>query len=113
MIVGAFLDPAVGHGIMTGLGGTLVELYKDVAYAHVPLSASDPERMLRSLTCRPLLEGYRGSKPADVAQLKRIIMRVNQLLLDHPEVSEMDINPLIYDDARGSFLAVDARVKVL
>lgn len=112
MIIGASLDPALGHSILTGLGGTLVELYKDVSFGHVPLSNSDPDRMLSSLKCHRLLTGYRGSEPVDIAQFKTIIMRVNQLLLDFPAICEMDINPLIYDHARGSFLAVDARIKL-
>ncbi|MCI8419054.1 MAG: hypothetical protein HFF79_00895 [Oscillospiraceae bacterium] len=112
MIIGASLDPALGHSVLTGLGGTLVELYKDLAFGHVPLSAADPARMLDSLRCRPLLTGYRGSQPVDIQQFKTIIMRVNQLLLDFPAIREMDINPLIFDRSRGEFFAVDARIKL-
>ena len=97
---------------LTGLGGTLVELYKDLAFGHVPLSAADPARMLDSLRCSPLLTGYRGSQPVDIQQFKTIIMRVNQLLLDFPAIREMDINPLIFDRSRGEFFAVDARIKL-
>lgn len=112
VIVGASLDPALGHSILTGIGGTLVEIIKDVAFGHVPLAPTDPDRMLESLRCRRLLTGYRGSRPVDMEQLKTIIMRVNQLLLDLPAVCEMDINPLIFDRASGSFYAVDARIKL-
>lgn len=112
MIIGASLDPALGHSILTGLGGTLVELYKDVSFGHVPLAASDPDRMLKDLKCYRLLTGYRGSEPVNIDQFKTTIMRINQLLLDFPAICEMDINPLIYDRSRGSFLAVDARIKL-
>lgn len=112
MIIGATKDPALGHSILTGLGGTLVELYKDVAFGHVPLSAADPDRMLDSLKCKPLLTGYRGSKGVDVDAFKSIIMRVNKLLLDFPSIAEMDINPLIFDASRNAFYAVDARIKL-
>ena len=112
MIVGATLDPALGHAILTGLGGTLVELFHDVAFGHVPLAATDPDRMLRSLRCLPLLTGYRGSRPADVARLREILLRVNRLLLDFPAICEMDINPLIFDEHRGAFFAVDARIRL-
>lgn len=112
MIIGAVQDPALGHGVVTGMGGTLVELLKDVSFGHVPLSPADPDRMLESLKLRRLLEGYRGSPPADTRQFKRIIMQVNQLLLDFPAICEMDINPLIYDESRGGFFAVDARIKI-
>ncbi len=112
MIVGAAYDPALGHSILTGLGGTMVELYKDVSFGHVPLDTSDPERMLQSLTCAPLLTGYRGSNPVNRTQLKEILMRVNALLLDLPAIREMDINPLVYDASRNSFIAVDARIRL-
>ena len=112
MIIGATKDPALGHSILTGLGGTLVELYKDVSFGHVPLSSTDPDRMIDSLKCKKLLTGYRGSEPVDVAQFKSIIMRVNELLKDFPTIAEMDINPLIFDRSRGAFFAVDARIKL-
>ena len=112
MIIGASVDPALGHSILTGIGGTLVEILKDVSFGHVPLSAKDPDRMLDSLRCRRLLDGYRGSAKANTAQFKQILMQVNQLLLDFPAICEMDINPLIFDESRGAFYAVDARIKL-
>lgn len=111
MIIGASVDPALGHSILTGLGGTLVEVLKDVAIGHVPLSPTDAEEMLASLRCARLLDGYRGSAPVDKAAFQRILYCVNQLLLDHPEIQEMDINPLIYDPARQGFFAVDGRIR--
>ena len=111
MIVGASLDPALGHSILTGLGGTLVEVLQDVAIGHVPLSPTDAEEMISSLRCAKLLEGYRGSAGADREGFKRILYCVNQLLQDHPEIREMDINPLIYDPERRSFFAVDGRIR--
>lgn len=111
MIIGATVDPALGHSILTGLGGTLVEVLKDVSFGHVPLSDTDAERMLSSLRCARLLEGYRGSKGVDRDAFKRILYCVNALLLDHPEIAEMDINPLLFDEARQAFFAVDARIR--
>ena len=112
MIIGATSDPALGHTILTGLGGTLVELYKDVSFGHVPLSAYDPDRMLDSLKCKKLLTGYRGSAGVDTEAFKTIIMRVNALLLDLPAIAEMDINPLIFDEKAKAFYAVDARIRI-
>ena len=112
MIVGATQDPALGHSILVGWGGTLVELLHDVSFGHVPLRPTDPDRMLSSLQCLPLLNGYRGSQPANVKQLRKIIMQVNQMLLDFPQICEMDMNPLIYDAARCGFYVVDARMKL-
>ena len=112
MIIGAAFDPALGHGILTGMGGTLVEVLKDVAIGHVPLSATDAEEMLTSLRCAKLLDGYRGAAAVDKNAFKCILYRVNQLLLDHPEIREMDINPLIYDPERQGFFAVDGRIRI-
>ena len=112
MIIGASVDPALGHSILTGLGGTLVEILKDVSFGHVPLSSQDPGRMLRSLRSYRLLEGYRGSAKANIEQFRQILMQVNQLLLDFPAICEMDMNPLIFDETRGAFYAVDARIKI-
>lgn len=111
MIVGASTDPALGHSILVGLGGTLVEIFKDVSFGHVPLSAADPKRMLKELKCYPLLSGYRGAKAADPAQLEQVLMHLNQLLLDFPDIAELDINPLIFDESRERFFAVDARIR--
>ena len=111
MIIGASVDPALGHSILTGMGGTLVEVLKDVAIGHVPLSPTDAEEMLSSLRCARLLDGYRGSAPVNKAKFLRILYCVNQLLLDHPEIQEMDINPLIYDPERQGFFAVDGRIR--
>ena len=86
-------------------------MLKDVAIGHVPLSPTDAEEMLSSLRCAKLLEGYRGSAAVDREAFKRILYCVNQLLLDHPEICEMDINPLIYDPERQGFFAVDGRIR--
>ncbi len=113
MIIGATVDPALGHSILTGMGGTLVEVLKDVSFGHVPLSGTDPERMISTLRCARLLEGYRGSRGVDREAFKRILLCVNELLLDHPEIAEMDINPLLFDEERQAFFAVDARIRKL
>ena len=60
MIIGVSTDPALGHSILTGIGGTLVELIKDVSFGHVPLTEKDPDRMLNELKCRKLFTGYRA-----------------------------------------------------
>ena len=112
LFVGATADPALGHAVVTGLGGTAVEIFRDVAFGHVPLSPRDPARMIGELKCRPLLEGYRGAAPVDIAAYQAILMRVNEMLLDLPEIGEMDVNPLIFDPVRKRFFAVDARIRI-
>lgn len=112
MIIGVSTDPALGHSILTGIGGTLVELIKDVSFGHVPLTEKDPDRMLNELKCRKLFTGYRGSATVDIEQFKYILMRVNKLLLDFPQIMEMDINPFIFDENNKAFFAADVRIKI-
>ncbi len=112
IIVGAIYDPVLGHAVLTGMGGTLVEYYQDTAFGHVPVSAEDAARMVDSLKCSKLLKGYRGRQPADIGQLENIVVRISRMLEEFPEIAELDINPLLYDPDRKSFLAVDFRAKL-
>ncbi len=112
MIIGASRDDALGHSILLGMGGVLVELLRDVSLGHIPLSAEDPQSMIDHLRCKPLLEGYRGSKETNTMQLKEVLLRINQLLLDFPNIDEMDVNPLIYHPQSDAFIAVDARIAI-
>ena len=109
IILGASYDEALGYSVLTGMGGTLVELLQDVALGYVPLTRQDVKDMIDQLKCRPLLTGYRGSAGVDLAELEQLILQLNQMLLDIPEIQELDINPLVYT-ATG-FVAVDFRIK--
>ena len=109
IILGASYDEALGYSVLTGMGGTLVELLQDVALGCVPLTRQDVKDMIDQLKCRPLLTGYRGSAGVDLAELEQLILQLNQMLLDIPEIQELDINPLVYT-ATG-FVAVDFRIK--
>ena len=111
IIVGAIYDPVLGHAVLSGMGGTLVEYYQDTAFGHVPVSAEDAAAMIDSLKCSKLLKGYRGRTPADISQLEEIVVRVSRLLEELPQIAELDINPLLYDPDRKSFIAVDFRAK--
>jgi acyl-CoA synthetase (NDP forming) len=110
MLVGVVNDPQFGPTIACGAGGTLVELLKDVAVRLSPLTRSDASEMLRELRSFPLMQGYRGSPPADVAALENVLLRVSALAEHHPEIAEMDCNPVIVS-ASGAVI-VDARVRV-
>ncbi len=112
MIAGAIKDPTMGHAVLIGMGGTMVEVLRDVSFGHVPVSASDAEEMMHRLKCWRLLEGYRGNEGVDVSQLRNIILRLSAMLRSLPQIRELDINPLIYDKDRGGFVAVDFRVRV-
>jgi acetate---CoA ligase (ADP-forming) len=110
MIVGLVHDRQFGPLVACGAGGTLVELLKDVAVRLTPLTAADAEEMVRSLKTFPLLEGFRGAPPGDLAALVDTLLRVSVLADDLPEIAELDCNPLLVLEQGAVIL--DARVRV-
>ncbi|HEX2235135.1 MAG TPA: acetate--CoA ligase family protein [Actinomycetota bacterium] len=110
MLVGVVHDQSFGPVIACGAGGIATELLKDVQVRLTPITARDAAEMVRSLATFPLLQGYRGAPPADVAALEDVLLRVGGLVEDHPEVVEMDCNPVVVME-RGA-VVVDARVRV-
>jgi acyl-CoA synthetase (NDP forming) len=111
-IVGMTHDASFGPLVMFGLGGVNVELLKDVAFRIHPLTDRDARELVRSVKGFPLLDGWRGAPPGDVAAIEETLLRVSQLAGEHPEVVEMDLNPLrVLPPGRGC-LVVDARVAV-
>jgi acetate---CoA ligase (ADP-forming) len=108
IIIGATQEKGLGHLIMFGLGGVMVELLKDVAFELTPVSATEANEMLRSVKSYPLLAGFRGDKGVDQKLVVEIIQRVSQLVTDLPAVREMDLNPIIaFEDKMAT---VDARI---
>jgi acyl-CoA synthetase (NDP forming) len=108
VIVGVSTDPQFGPVLMFGLGGVLVEVLKDVAFRIIPIAPRDARQMIHDIKGFPLLEGYRGQDPADLAALENLLLRVSDFVEKHPEVSELDLNPVFaYKDGA---LAVDARI---
>ena len=110
MVVGVSTDPTFGPILVAGMGGTLVELLKDVAVRIHPLTDVDVDQMLTSLRGYPLLTGYRGSDPVDVDAFKGLLFRLSALVEAVPEISEMDLNPVFV--RRRGVAAVDARIKL-
>jgi len=110
MILGVVQDPHFGPLVACGAGGTAVELIRDVAVRLTPLSREDAEEMLRSLKTFPLLTGYRGRPPADLAALVDTLVRVGALADDLPQIVELDCNPIVAAP-RGATI-VDARIRV-
>ncbi len=94
VIVGAKAAPGLGHVVMFGLGGIYVEVLKDVSFKITPVTPSEVRDMLVSLRTFPLLTGVRGKAGVDLAVLTEIIQRISQMLLDNPEIRELDINPI-------------------
>ncbi|MCC5946990.1 MAG: GNAT family N-acetyltransferase [Nitriliruptoraceae bacterium] len=112
MVVGVTHDPSFGPIVVTGAGGTLVELLKDVSVRITPLTDRDVDGMLSSLRMAPLLSGYRGSPPADIDALKDLLHRVNAMVEDIPEVAELDLNPVFVRPEGQGVVAVDVRLKL-
>lgn len=108
VIVGMSRDPQFGPVLMFGLGGVLVELLKDVSFRIVPVSKADAAEMIREIKGFPMLEGFRGSEPADLGALENLIVGVSEFIERNPQVKELDLNPVFaYKDG---VVAVDARV---
>ena len=108
VIVGMTKDAQFGPVLMFGLGGILVELLKDVSFRIVPLEKEDAQGMIREIKGYPLLKGYRGSEPVDIAILEEILLKVSRLVDENPEIKELDLNPIFaYNNGAAT---VDARV---
>jgi acetyltransferase len=110
LILGANSDPSLGHVLLVGAGGTGVEIHKDVSMGHVPFGRGRALKMLQSLRCWPLLEGYRGKEGVDIEELIGIMEKLERLLLTLPHVKELDLNPVIWDEKR--FVVADFRIRV-
>ncbi|MFQ5925030.1 MAG: acetate--CoA ligase family protein [Dehalococcoidia bacterium] len=108
VIIGMSKDPQFGPVLMFGLGGILVEVLKDVSFRIVPLIRRDAHEMIKEIKGYPILEGYRGQEPANIAVLEEFLLKVSDFVERKPEIKELDINPIFaYSDGA---LAVDARV---
>ena len=108
VIIGMTKDAQFGPVLMFGLGGVLVELLKDVAFRIVPIEREDAREMIHEIKGFPLLDGFRGREPVDTNILEEILLKVSRFVDDHPEIRELDLNPVFaYKDGA---VAVDARV---
>ena len=111
-IVGMTMEPQFGPIVMFGLGGVYVEVQRDVAFRVQPVSTVDALEMIQSLRGFRILEGVRGEEGVDLHRLSEVIERVSQLVGDHPEIREMDINPFLAFPEGQASMAVDARFSV-
>jgi len=110
VIVGMTTDPQFGPVMMFGLGGIMVEVLKDVSFRLVPLAEKDADQMINEIKGRPVLAGVRGQPPSDIAALRQTILKVSEFVQQHPEVRELDLNP-VFAYPNGA-LAVDARIVI-
>jgi acetyltransferase len=110
VLIGMNRDPQFGPLLTFGLGGIYVETLKDVAFRIAPIARPEAEEMLAEIRARALLDGVRGKPPVDKAALVDAMLRVSQMVIDFPEITELDINPYtVYEAGRGG-VAIDMRL---
>jgi acyl-CoA synthetase (NDP forming) len=107
LIVGVQRDRSFGPVAMVGIGGTLAEVHRDVAFALAPVSAADAAELLLSLRMSPVLAGLRGKPGVDVAAAARAIERISTAAAAHPELASVEVNPLAVTP--DGAIALDAR----
>jgi acetyltransferase len=110
VILGMKRDLSFGPVLMFGMGGILVEVYRDVSFRVAPVSPEEATSMIEQIQGYPLLTDFRGRKAKDIEMLKECIMRLSQLVMECPQIKELDINPLIVLE-EGCYVA-DAKIMV-
>ena len=108
VIVGAIKDPQFGQTLMFGLGGVFVEILKDVTFRIAPITRGDAEEMVTGIKAYPLLKGYRNTPPSDIDAIINILLCTSKLVMDYPEISELDLNPIMAYEKGAK--TVDARI---
>lgn len=108
VIVGALKDPQFGPAIMFGLGGIFVEVLKDVTFRIAPITEDEACEMISEVKAFPLLKGYRNMPPADLEAIAEILLKTSELVTDHPEIKELDLNPIMV--YKKGAKTVDARI---
>ena len=108
VIVGGLKDALFGPTVMFGLGGIFVEVLKDVSFRVAPLERRDAEEMVREIQGYPLLKGVRGQEGCDIDSLVDLLIQVSRLMMERPDIQELDMNPVrVYGQG---LLALDVRV---
>ncbi len=109
IIIGIKQDEQFGPLVLFGTGGTDVELYKDVETAIAPLSESEATQLIDSTIAGKKLKGWRNLPPADIQAVKKALISMSRLAVNHPEIKEMEMNPLyVLENGEGAF-AIDIR----
>ena len=93
---------------MFGIGGIFVELLKDVTFRVAPITREDASEMIKKVKAFPLLNGYRNTPPADLNAIIDILLNASRLVMDHPEIKELDLNPIMAYETGA--ITVDARI---
>jgi acetyltransferase len=108
LILGSKKDPIFGSVILFGLGGIYTELFRDRSIGFPPLNQVLAHRIMERTNAYKLLKGFKGLPPANMKKVEETLVKFSQLIIDHPEIKEIDINPLIVSGEE--ITAVDARI---
>ena len=110
LILGGRHDPQFGPVVLVGLGGIFVEIFEESQVRVAPLSQRTALEMIQNLRGYQILAGARGHKPVDINSVVETLLRLSQLLVDFPDIKELDINPLRVFHAEEGCSALDARI---
>ncbi|MFZ7126146.1 MAG: acetate--CoA ligase family protein [Desulfobacterales bacterium] len=110
VILGMNRYPVFGPLIMFGFGGIFVEVFKDVTFRLAPIGRNEARRMVKSIKAYKLLQGYRGEAPADIEALEKSLVRLSDLVTRHPEIQELDINPMLAHSEGEGVTVADCRM---
>ncbi len=106
VIIGMNRYPVFGPLLMVGLGGIFVEIFQDVVFRLTPIGRNEARRMIRSIRGYNLFKSFRGRPKADLDILEKLMVCFSNLVENHPEIKEMDINPLlVHDEGKGATVA--------
>nr|WP_299406226.1 bifunctional acetate--CoA ligase family protein/GNAT family N-acetyltransferase [Acaryochloris sp. IP29b_bin.148] len=108
LILGSSPDPQFGPVILFGLGGQLVEVFQDRALGLPPLNSTLARRLMEQTKIYQALQGVRGHQSVDLAQLEQILVKFSHLIVEYPQIKEIDINPLLVSEQQ--IVALDARI---
>jgi acetyltransferase len=106
VILGTTRYPKFGHLLMFGSGGVMVEVFKDVTFRLAPINRNNARQMVRGIKGHALLDGFRGTPKTDIPYLEKMIVSLSDLVMDNPEIKELDINPLlVHAEGQGATVA--------
>ena len=108
IIVGGMRDLLFGPCVMLGLGGVLVEAIADITFRLAPLDERDAQEMINNIRAQRIFDAVRGEPAADRGALIKVLMAVGQILIEHPRIAQIDVNPLIFEGTQP--VAVDALI---
>jgi hypothetical protein len=111
-ITGGKQDIEFGPVVLFGLGGIFAEVFKNISIRLAPIDEDTARRMIEETSGGVILKGYRGQPPSDINELSRCLVNISRLLFEHPEIINIDINPLIVlGDGNGCWV-VDAKIEI-